>query len=325
MDDMAYAGFLRRFGAFWIDFLFLLPVMALAYLLGEYSRLYQLYWLLPGLLFGLWYSVYLVVRYGGTPGKLILNMRIAMVDGSPVTPKAAFLRYAVLLVLSEVQSIALIMAAFRMTDEEYFSLDFIARTNAMLELAPPWLQVVDALMQVWIWSEFITMLFNKKRRAVHDFMAGTVVLNGRQPNHSMQPTGYFLRLSGHPELTLQECSEMPRPGPRTTYKYSDRFKATAVRLSQLPGVAVQDVAESLYIHPFMLSRWRKQAREGLIVTKGIAIDKETAAELKALRAMQRDYERLKLEHEILKKAIAFTSEQKATSSPSSSTARRSSR
>jgi transposase len=55
---------------------------------------------------------------------------------------------------------------------------------------------------------------------------------------------------------------MPRPGPRTTNKYSDRFKATAVRLSELPGVAVQDVAESLYIHPFMLSRWRKQMREG---------------------------------------------------------------
>lgn len=57
---------------------------------------------------------------------------------------------------------------------------------------------------------------------------------------------------------------MPRPGPRTTYRYSDRFKATAVRLSELPGVAVQDVAESLYIHPFMLSRWRKQAREAKI-------------------------------------------------------------
>jgi hypothetical protein len=39
---------------------------------------------------------------------------------------------------------------------------------------------------------------------------------------------------------------MPRPGPRTTNKYSDRFKATAVRLSELPGVEVQDVAASLY-------------------------------------------------------------------------------
>ena len=55
---------------------------------------------------------------------------------------------------------------------------------------------------------------------------------------------------------------MPRPGPRTTNKYSDHFKATAVRLSRLRGVSVQEVAESLYIHPFMLSRWRKQAREG---------------------------------------------------------------
>ena len=51
---------------------------------------------------------------------------------------------------------------------------------------------------------------------------------------------------------------MPKPGPRTTYKYSDQFKATEVRLSELPGVAVQDVAASLYIHPFMLSRWQRE-------------------------------------------------------------------
>lgn len=118
---------------------------------------------------------------------------------------------------------------------------------------------------------------------------------------------------------------MPKPGPRTTYKYSDRFKATAVRLSELPGVAVRDVAESLYIHPFMLSRWRKQAREGQIVTKGIDLDKDVAAELKALRKMKRDYERLKVEHEVLKKAIEFTSERKATSSRSSSRNRSGSR
>lgn len=66
---------------------------------------------------------------------------------------------------------------------------------------------------------------------------------------------------------------MPKPGPRTTYKYTDQFKATAVRLSQLPGVDVQDVAASLYIHPFMLSRWRKQAREGLIMVRGVKLDK----------------------------------------------------
>jgi transposase len=66
-------------------------------------------------------------------------------------------------------------------------------------------------------------------------------------------------------------------------------------LSQLRGVTVRDVADSLYIHPFMLSRWRKQAREGSIVTKGIEVEKDVAAELKELRKVKRDYERLKIE------------------------------
>ena len=118
---------------------------------------------------------------------------------------------------------------------------------------------------------------------------------------------------------------MPKPGPRTTYKYSEEFKATAVKLSYLPGVAISNVADSLYIHPFMLSRWRKEAREGKIMTKGIDVNKDVAAELKALRRMKKDYERLKLEHDLLKKAIAFTSKQKATSSHSSTTKKRISR
>ena len=118
---------------------------------------------------------------------------------------------------------------------------------------------------------------------------------------------------------------MPRPGPRTTAKYSERFKATAVRLSALPGVEVQDVAASLYIHPFMLSRWRKEAREGQLMTKGVEIERDVAAELKELRRVKKEYERLKLEHEILKKAIAFTSERRAKSSSSSKRTGRSSR
>ena len=49
---------------------------------------------------------------------------------------------------------------------------------------------------------------------------------------------------------------MARPiGPKKVHRYSGEFKATAVKLSRLAGVHVQDVAEALDIHPFMLSRW----------------------------------------------------------------------
>src|SRR5688572_27834008 len=55
---------------------------------------------------------------------------------------------------------------------------------------------------------------------------------------------------------------MARSGPRKVARYGDRFKATAVKLSGLPGALIQDVARALDIHPFMLSLWRKQVREG---------------------------------------------------------------
>lgn len=58
------------------------------------------------------------------------------------------------------------------------------------------------------------------------------------------------------------------------------------------------------------------------MTQGVEIDKAATAELKELRKVKKDYERLKLEHDLLKKAIAFTSARKGTSSLSSSTAKR---
>lgn len=45
---------------------------------------------------------------------------------------------------------------------------------------------------------------------------------------------------------------MAKSGPRKTNRYSHEFKATAVRLSDLPDVLIQDVADALDIHPFML-------------------------------------------------------------------------
>ncbi len=53
--------------------------------------------------------------------------------------------------------------------------------------------------------------------------------------------------------------------PRRTWKYSNDFKVNAVQLSFVVGVTIKSVAEKLDIHPFMLSRWRKEYREGIIV------------------------------------------------------------
>jgi transposase len=107
-------------------------------------------------------------------------------------------------------------------------------------------------------------------------------------------------------------------GPRRVARYSDEFKVKAVKLSQLEGVRVKDVAEALEIHPFMLSRWRKQVREGTLRAR-VGMDPGTrqVREVRQLAELKRQYALLQEEHELLKKAIRFCSARRARSSRSS--------
>lgn len=76
---------------------------------------------------------------------------------------------------------------------------------------------------------------------------------------------------------------MARTIKRIYARYSESFKAEAVRLASQPGVLVQDVAHSLDIHPFMLSRWKKQSREGLIMANLPSDKPELVNEAELLR------------------------------------------
>jgi transposase len=111
---------------------------------------------------------------------------------------------------------------------------------------------------------------------------------------------------------------MPRSGPRKIYRYSNEFKLTAVRLSQQPGMQVQTVAAALEIHPFMLSKWRKDVKDGRLRGRSPkAPPAGPAREIAQLQALERKYAELQEEHALLKKAIRFWSARKATASPSS--------
>ncbi len=110
---------------------------------------------------------------------------------------------------------------------------------------------------------------------------------------------------------------MARAGPRRVRSYSAEFKLRAVQMSRQPGVLVRDVAASLCIHPFLLSRWRKDARDGRLRGAVPELDVKAVGELQRLREVEREYKRLKMEHELLKRAIRFARELRGTSSRSS--------
>jgi len=107
-------------------------------------------------------------------------------------------------------------------------------------------------------------------------------------------------------------------GPRKIARYTAEFKVKAVKLSELPGVLIQDVAGALDIHPFMLSKWRKEYREGRLKARsGVAPGLRQVKEVTELSVLKREYALLREEHELLKKAIRFCSERRQGSLPSS--------
>ena len=176
VDPLRYAGFWRRLGALLLDGLILFPISATSMWCFSHYRLFYLYTLLPMTLFGLFFSVYLVRRYGGTPGKLIAGIRIRKVNGDAIGYREAMLRYLPECILGILSSIAMALAILQMSDAEYLGFTFAERARQTLLHAPAWERHVRMIQNVWIWSEFIVMLTNRRRRALHDFIAGTVVV-----------------------------------------------------------------------------------------------------------------------------------------------------
>jgi len=174
-DDLRYAGFGKRFLAFLLDFIIVLPLAIIASPLMAKYRLFHLYAFLPNLVITFFFSIYLVKRFGGTPGKMIMGLKIVKLDGSPATYREAILRCAPDIIFWLITVSGIIFATLQMSDSEFLSLTPKDRHNRLFE--QPWLRPVNIISYVWIFSEYIVLLTNEKRRALHDFLAGTVVIH----------------------------------------------------------------------------------------------------------------------------------------------------
>ncbi len=103
--------------------------------------------------------------------------------------------------------------------------------------------------------------------------------------------------------------------PKKTWFYPVDFKIKAVQLSLRDDVSSKDVAQALDIHPFMLSRWRKEYREGKFLSKPRYLSNNelmaklpNKKELNKIKQLQKENERLKLENDLLKKWQRYLAE-----------------
>lgn len=106
---------------------------------------------------------------------------------------------------------------------------------------------------------------------------------------------------------------------KKTNQYSTDFKATAVKLTHHSGATVKDIAEALGIHPFMLSRWRKEYREGKIMSdrrKKLLKKPKLLSDNQRVAELEKKVKQLELENDLLKKWQRFVAEEKRRDSDS---------
>ena len=92
--------------------------------------------------------------------------------------------------------------------------------------------------------------------------------------------------------------------------YSLEFKRQAVMLANHPDLQTKDVAEALAIHPFMLSRWKKEMKDRKLTGKdAVTIPVSDLAEAQAeIARLKKRLSRLEEENDILKKFERFVAE-----------------
>ena len=178
ISDNIYSGFWSRLGANLLDVLITIPLILLIQFINSFNLYIYYFTIIPNVLFLFWYNLYLPKKYGGTPGKLIVGLKIVKMNSELIGWKESILRHSVYLAISII-SISITIIGITFADNEiYQSLTFMNKSLYLSTLSPG-IEVMSTLSNVWFWGEVIILLFNKRRRAIHDFMAGTVIIKSK--------------------------------------------------------------------------------------------------------------------------------------------------
>ena len=178
--ELPYAGFWIRVGAQLIDTVCVLTFVLIVFQSAPRHRLLSLYLLVPHFLFILFCSVWLVKRFGGSPGKLALGLRVRRTDGSAVGYREALGREIPGLGLALLLFLGQQAPQWRLTDAAYLTLHALPvpeREHQLGQILPAWYPWVNLANSLWVLSEFVVLLTNRQRRALQDFLAGTVVVH----------------------------------------------------------------------------------------------------------------------------------------------------
>lgn len=175
---MKYVGFWRRFGASIIDGLVTLPFVVLFEYANGFSQTFAAVLALPSALFYAFYRFYFHARWGATIGKRAMKIKVMTYDREePISYAHAGLRISVDTLFATVMGIATIYAIYSIDAETYLSLGWAIRSSIATTHAPNWYEYTIYLAAAWGVINLLSLLVTDKKRAMHDYIAGTVVVH----------------------------------------------------------------------------------------------------------------------------------------------------
>jgi uncharacterized RDD family membrane protein YckC len=153
------------------------PFIAVSFWAFSQSRTLTLAVEVPLAFLFAFYNIYFVGRWGQTIGKMALKIKVVALDGAAAGFQRALYRHSVDLAFSMITSGLTIYALMSVTDAEYNFLVLDERIDLLSQKNGSFREAFDWLYLAWTASELVVLLMNEKRRALHDFIAGTVVIH----------------------------------------------------------------------------------------------------------------------------------------------------
>jgi uncharacterized RDD family membrane protein YckC len=167
LEQEDFIGFWKRVLATILDLLIILIPAVFVYWIFN-SLAVSLHSEIPIILeyiFFVVFDVFMIVRFGGTPGKLVLKMKIVNQQGNIPTLKEALIRN-IFRIISTIFSMIVGVSLYDLT--------VISTTlNLWAPLATDLSKILGLIMLV----DYLFVAFTPRKRALHDMMAGTYVVD----------------------------------------------------------------------------------------------------------------------------------------------------
>jgi uncharacterized RDD family membrane protein YckC len=170
-----YSGFGSRLLADVVDSAVLVPLGILLWWALSFSKPAMFVFLLPLNFSGVAYDVIMHASGGQTLGKMAAKIRVVRLSGERIAWREAALRSSVGAAFCLIGTAAQAIAMTRLSDSNWGH-GWLTLSHRLQAAEPTWGRWSDTAVQIWFWSELLVLLSNRKRRALHDFIAGTVVI-----------------------------------------------------------------------------------------------------------------------------------------------------